>query len=290
MTAASTELHWQSDDGLRLFARDYAALGAPRLPVVCIPGLTRNSADFADIAPFIAARGRRVLALDLRGRGRSERDPHAANYRPPVYAADVLALLRAQRIERAVFFGTSLGVLVTMAAASKRTTAVAAAILNDAGPEVPTAAIRRIRAYAGIPVAPMTAEATVDYVRRAAGSVYPRYADAEWRTLAQRLFRRRDDGTFELDYDPAIVRRVPLWLIAMLRPLGWRAFRQLARRRPTLLLRGARSDVLDAPLAARMVAAAPSMRLVEIPLVGHAPDLSEPESRQAIASFLDAVD
>ncbi len=95
---------WTSVDGLQLYARDYAGLDGPaKLPVVCIHGLTRNSRDFEDVAPWIAARGRRVLAVDVRGRGRSDRDPNPANYQPAVYAADMVGLMMQAGIGRAVF-------------------------------------------------------------------------------------------------------------------------------------------------------------------------------------------
>ncbi|MBA3999829.1 alpha/beta fold hydrolase, partial [Brevundimonas sp.] len=110
-----TDRRWTSDE-LSLYARDYAgAEGPARLPVIVIHGLTRNSADFGTIAPLIAATGRRVLALDVRGRGRSDRAADPMTYQPPVYARDVLALMDQAGIARAVFLGTSMGGLITMA-------------------------------------------------------------------------------------------------------------------------------------------------------------------------------
>ena len=100
-----TDRRWTSDE-LSLYARDYAgAEGAARLPVIAIHGLTRNSADFGTVAPLIAATGRRVLALDVRGRGRSDRAADPMTYQPPVYAKDVLALLDQAGVGRAVFLG-----------------------------------------------------------------------------------------------------------------------------------------------------------------------------------------
>lgn len=286
MSAAFADLYWRSDDGLRLHARDYGQPSPSRLPVICIPGLTRNSADFDDLAQWLSGRGRRVLAVDLRGRGRSDRDPNAKRYKPTTYAADVLALMRDQQIARAVFIGTSLGVLVTMTVASKQTGAVAAAVLNDAGPEVGRAALARIRAYAGKPVAPMTHAEAVNYIRRIGAIAFPNYGEADWEAMAGRTLRERDDGLFEPDYDPKVVRTASPWMLRLARPLLWMAFKRLARGRPTLLLRGALSDVLEPELVARMLVAAPTLRVVEVPGVGHAPDLSEPAARGAIDAFL----
>ncbi len=283
------DLYWTSTDGLRLYARDYRPAQEARLPVICVHGLTRNSADFDRFAPWVAERGRRVLAVDLRGRGRSERDPRPKRYNAATYANDVLALMRAQGIERAVFVGTSLGVWVTMTVAGKRPDAVAAAVLNDAGPEVGKVALARIGGYAGQAVPPMTREETAAYAQRVAGIAFPRYTADDWREMAARMFRERDDGLYERDYDPRVVRTAGPWLVRLLRPLLWHSFRRLARGRPTLLLRGALSDVLERELVERMVRAVPSLTVAEIPDVGHAPDLSEAAARAAVAAFLDTV-
>ena len=286
------ELHWRSRDGLQLYARDYTPVSgaAPsRCPVICIPGLTRNSADFHEIAGRIAASGRRVLAVDLRGRARSQRAPRASSYNASTYTADVIELMRAQSIPRAVFFGTSLGALVTITAAAKRPDVVAAAILNDAGPEVPRPALARIGSYAGKPVAAMTPADAEDYVARIGKVAYPRYTPIDWKRMVDRLFRERSDGLLELDYDPAVVRTARPFLLRLLRPLLWRAYSKLATR-PVLILRGALSDVLDADIARRMAAVSASVRLVEVADVGHAPDLSEPAARAAIDVFLKEVD
>jgi pimeloyl-ACP methyl ester carboxylesterase len=142
---AFVDRHWTSADGLRLYARDYAAAAGPaKLPVIAIHGLTRNSADFEAIAPLIAQSGRRVLAVDVRGRGRSDRAPDPMTYQPAVYAKDVLELLRQAGIERAVFLGTSMGGLITMALAAIRSKVIAAAIINDVGPEVAKEGLARI--------------------------------------------------------------------------------------------------------------------------------------------------
>lgn len=286
MSQPYSDLHWRSDDALRLHARDYPASNASRLPVICIPGLTRNAADFERLAPWLAEQGRRVLAIELRGRAGSDRDPDPRHYSVPSYVADVLALMRDQGIPRAVFVGTSLGALVTMAVASKRSDAVAAAVLNDAGPEVGRAALARIGAYAGKAVAPMSLEDAAAYAQRVGGVAFPNYQAADWRAMAQRMFRLREDGLYEPDYDPRIVRTASPLLLRLMRPLMWMAFKRLARGRPTLLVRGALSDVLEVGLVARMAKAAPAMRVVEIPDVGHAPDLSEPDARDAIAALL----
>jgi pimeloyl-ACP methyl ester carboxylesterase len=130
MTQSYDDLYWNSDDGLRLHARDHAADArqAPRGTVVCIPGLTRNGADFDALAETLTAEGWRVIAVDLRGRAGSERAHDPSSYNPRTYADDMVALLRAQNIDKAVFVGTSLGVLVTITLASRAPERVAGAV------------------------------------------------------------------------------------------------------------------------------------------------------------------
>ena len=278
---------WTSPDGLTLYARDYApGPGPARLPVIAIHGLTRNSADFEAIAPLIAQSGRRVLAVDVRGRGRSDRAPDPMTYQPATYARDVLALMSQTGIERAVFLGTSMGGLITMALTAVRSRAVAAAILNDIGPEVAREGLARIAAYSGKPVDTPDWAAAAAYMREINGVAFPHYDQAQWDAFARRTFREGPDGAPVLDYDPDIAVPIRAAGKKALVPKLWPFFRRLARGRPTLLVRGAASDLLSADIAARMRRAAPKMGYVEVPGVGHAPMLDEPEARAAIFAFL----
>lgn len=280
------ERRWTSRDGLSLYARDYpGAGGGARLPVICLHGLTRNSKDFEDVAPLIASWGHRVIVPDVRGRGQSDRDPEPANYQPKIYARDVVEMMAALDVPRALFIGTSMGGLIMMTLMAIRPKVIAAAILNDVGPEIAPQGIARIMGYAGKKTDIRSWEDATDYVRRTNEIALPGFGDAEWRTMARRTFR--DDGGIPvLDYDPAIsVRlgkppgRLAGWIAAIL-------FRRLARKRPTLLIRGQQSDVISADIADRMQRAAPNMRRVDVPGVGHAPMLTEPIAVDAIGQFL----
>lgn len=287
--SACAERRWTSRDALGLFARDYrVAGGEARLPVVCLHGLTRNSKDFEDIAQRIASSGRRVVAPDIRGRGQSDRDPNPNNYNPKTYARDVIEMMSALDIDRAVFLGTSMGGIITMTLMAIRPKAVAAAILNDVGPEIAPEGIARILGYAGKGSEVRDWNDAADYVRRTNGVALPDFAEEDWRRFAQRTFRQGASGP-ELDYDPAIglalakpPSRVAGWIAKLL-------FRRLARTRPTLLLRGALSDVVSADIADRMQRAAPSLQRVDVPGVGHAPTLAEPVAVDAIEQFLRTV-
>ncbi|MEC7797678.1 MAG: alpha/beta hydrolase [Pseudomonadota bacterium] len=291
MAAAYVERRWKSPDGLDLFARDYApGPGPARPPVIAIHGLTRNSADFEAIAPLLAQSGRRVLAVDVRGRGLSDRAPDPMTYRPDVYAADVLALMDQAAVGRAVFMGTSMGGLITMALTALRPKAVVAAILNDIGPEVAPEGLARIAAYSGQPVEiDSWADATA-YAKRINAVAFPHYSDADWDAFARRIFRQGPDGEIGLDYDPDISVPIRAAGAKALVPNLWPMFRRLARNRPTLLVRGGVSDLLSADIAARMRKAAPDMAYVEVPQIGHAPMLDEPEAKAAIFEFLAELD
>ena len=282
-----SERRWTSSDGLSLFARDYPGADGPaQLPVIAIHGLTRNSADFDAIAPLIARSGRRVLALDVRGRGKSDRATDPMTYQPPVYAKDVLGLLEAAGIDRAVFLGTSMGGLITMAITALKSRVVAAAILNDIGPAVSPEGLARIAAYSGQPVDTPTWAAAAAYAKRINEIALPHYTDADWAAFARRVFRDGTEGAPVLDYDPDIAVPIRAAGAKALVPNLWPYSRRLAKKRPTLLIRGATSDLLGADIAARMQKAAPEMRYAEIPDIGHAPMLDEPESKAAIFEFL----
>ena len=281
---------WRSSDGLELQARDYPPADGPaRLPVICLHGLTRNAADFETVAPWIAARGRRVLVVDFRGRGGSAWDPQPMNYLPPAYAADVLALMDAAGIARALFVGTSLGGIVTMVLSSLRPAAVAGAVLNDVGPSLNPEALRRIGAYTGEdPKVADWAQAAA-YARKINGEAFPAYGPAQWDAFARRLFKEGPDGRPRLNYDPDIMAPIraagPNALAPDITPL----FIALAANRPLLLVRGGASDLLDGLRLSQMRALAPAMDYAEVPGVGHAPMLDEPEARGAMAAFLDTA-
>jgi pimeloyl-ACP methyl ester carboxylesterase len=284
------ERRWTSPDGLSLYARDYApAEGSAKLPVIAIHGLTRNSADFGVIAGLIAASGRRVMAVDVRGRGRSDRAADPMTYTPDVYARDVIALMEQTGIEKAVFLGTSMGGLITMALTAIRPQAVAAAVLNDIGPEVASEGLARIAEYTGRKIEIHDWADAAAYARDINAVAFPHYDDADWDAFARRIFREGEDGRPVLNYDPDISVPIRAAGAAALVPDLWPAFKALATGRPTLLVRGGTSDLLSAEIAGRMREAAPSMVYVEVPGIGHAPMLDEPEARAGILTFLTGV-
>ena len=280
------ERSWTSADGLALYARDYAASdGSARLPVLCLHGLTRNSADFEALAPWIAARGRRVLVPDTRGRGRSAYDPQPMNYTPATYAADVLALMDAAGVGRALIVGTSMGGIIAMVMAGMRPLAVAGAVLNDVGPSLAPEGLTRIAGYAGKVPKPTDWDQAAEVAKAINGAAFPHYRPADWAAFARRLFEEKG-GALRPAYDPEIAAPVrasgPDALAPDLTPL----FLALATGRPMLLIHGEISDLIDPPRVAAIQALAPHMAVVDVPGVGHAPMLDEPQALAAIERFL----
>jgi pimeloyl-ACP methyl ester carboxylesterase len=282
----SAERYVTSSDGLRLFYRDYAPVtDGGRLPVVCLPGLTRNSRDFEHIAPRLQ-RQRRVLAPDLRGRGWSQHDPNWQNYHPGTYLADIARVLEDAGAQRVVLLGTSLGGILSMLLAAAQPQAVAGVILNDVGPEVAPEGLARISSYVGRHAPVTNWDEAVDTVRATYGFALPDLSDADWLVHARRSYSEVD-GVPRLDMDPMIgeaVRNAPaaaapdLWpLFAALRPI------------PTLALRGATSDILSVATFERMQREKPDLECVTVADRGHVPLLDEPECIAAIDAFMARV-
>lgn len=286
-----TDISYSSTDGLSLYCRDYASHSGPaRLPVICIHGLTRNSGDFDELAPWMAAMGRRVLAVDVRGRGMSARDPDPRHYNAAIYAGDVIKLARDLGLERAVFVGTSMGGLITMTLALRRLKLIAAAVLNDVGPIISEKGLARIAGYAGKGYMPGSWDEAACYMRDINQPAFPDNDMDEWAKWAHRAFAENAQGQLALKYDPNIAIALQTGKLRATSWIGRMAFRRLAHNRPTLLVRGTLSDLVEDEQASYMRRAAPAMHYAEIPGVGHAPMLTEPPAREALAQFLAQVE
>jgi pimeloyl-ACP methyl ester carboxylesterase len=283
---SSTERQFTSSDGLRLFYRDYApAAGTGSLPVICLPGLTRNSRDFEHVAARLQ-RQRRVLAPDLRGRGRSQHDPNWQNYHPGTYIGDLTRMLEDAGVQRFVLLGTSLGGILSMLLAATQPQSVAGVILNDVGPEVAPEGLARIATYVGRHAPVTTWAEAVASVRATYGFALPGLSDEEWLVHTRRSYAEVD-GVPRLEMDPMIgeaVRNSPgaaapdLWpLYAALLPI------------PTMALRGATSDILSVATFERMQREKPDLECVTVPDRGHVPLLDEPVCIAAIDAFLARV-
>jgi pimeloyl-ACP methyl ester carboxylesterase len=273
---------WWSGDGVRLHVRIYPG-DSDALPVICLPGLTRNARDFDGLAPALAGK-HMVYAVNLRGRGESGYAKDSLTYVPLTYAQDVAALLADRQIDRFVSIGTSLGGIVTMLLAAMLPGKLAGAVFNDVGPEIGADGLARIRAYVGQNVNHPTWMHAARASEATNRDVYPHWGIEDWLVFAKRTHRLTPEGRIVADYDANIAQpfRVPGGETG-----GdlWPAFAAL-KAVPTLIIRGENSDILAPETAQRMLAALDRGRLVTVSDTGHAPTLDEPEVRAAIADHL----
>lgn len=278
------ELRVSLTNGLSMSVRRLK--GGAATPVICIPGLTRNAADFEDLAPLIAASGRDFYAVTLRGRGASDYDPTYLNYVPATYAADILTTLDQLDIPRAIFIGTSLGGIVTMLTNERAPERVAAAIINDIDPDLAPEGIARIASYVAAQPAnaagAMSFDDAVARVRAINEVAFPGRDGEFWRTFARRTFEEVSSGSWRLAYDPNLGRAL---MEAGPAPDLWAPYRSMSAT-PTLVVRGAISDLLTMPIIDKMREARPGFDYCEVANVGHAPMLTEPEAQSAIARFI----
>src|SRR5947209_15851478 len=192
-------------DGLRLHVRSYGARGRG-LPIVCLPGLTRNGADFHEIAIALnrdAAQPRLVITVDSRGRGRSDYDRDPENYSFPVELADVLAVITALEIGPAIFLGTSRGGILAMLLGAARPAAIAGVILNDIGPVIDPKGLVRIKGYVGKLPMPRDFAEGAEILRRLGDAQFPSLAPESWLRQARQIWRQ-ESGKLTLAYDPKL--------------------------------------------------------------------------------------
>ena len=285
----ATSLFVTAQDGLRLHARHYGTQRSHALPVVCLPGLARTTADFESLAAALSSAGqRRVIALDYRGRGKSDYDPNPANYNLHVELADLLAVLTALGIGHAAFIGTSRGGILTMLLAVARPTAIAGCVLNDIGPVIELDGLMRIKSYVGKLPRPASFGEAADKLRQRFGSHFPKWDDADWRAFAHRTFKE-EGGRIVPDYDPALA--TVLAAVSRERPLPplWREFDALAHI-PVMVVRGTNSDILSAATIQAMRERRRSLEVVEVADEGHAPSLSDAATASRIAAFVASCD
>ncbi len=248
-------------------------------PVVCVHGLTRNGRDFDVLAAALAATGRRVICPDLPGRGGSDRLANPALYQPPTYI-QALAHLLARLDQPVDWVGTSLGGICGMGVAATPGNAVRRLVLNDIGSFIPKAALARIRDYVGTDGS-FADLAAVERHLRLVHANFGGLTDGQWATMARYSAVQGPDG-WRLHYDPAIavpIRATEPADVDM--TLYWNAVQV-----PTLVLRGAESDLLLPETAAQM-ATKPGVRVETIPNCGHAPALMDPAQVKLVLDFLD---
>ncbi len=284
------DVFFSSRDGLLLYAADYGRRNRQarhRLPVVCLPGLTRNSRDFHRLALFLAHhpdKPRRVVSFDYRGRGRSQWDSDPARYSLLVEAEDIITGLCALGIEEACFIGTSRGALIIHLLAAMRPGALSSVIFNDAGPKIEGAGLVRIRIdLERMGPVPSWSEASRVLAKRYASS-FPALGDEDWQHMAHCLYREKD-GHIMPDHDPALRTLLADLDLNTPIPTLWKPFDGLCKT-PLMVIRGEHSQLLSPASVEEMAARHPALTSVTAAGQGHAPLLHHGDLPEWIADFI----
>lgn len=280
-----SEIMYKSADGLNLYARDYGQpAGACLGTLFCMHGLTRNSADFDELAQRYSV-NYRVISMDQRGRGRSDYDPDAANYRPEIYCDDMFGLIKHQKLENIIAIGTSMGGLMAMVMNAMQSGVFKAVVLNDIGPVVDPKGIARIRSYVGTQDAFADWDAAAQGIKTNNGPLFPNLTDAGWLKFAYQTCEKTSDGRVRFAYDKAISEGIRASDPTAVPPDLWGLFDLLCST-PMLVIRGVLSDLLSWETVVEMGSRHTNMQSIEIPDAGHAPLLNEAVSIKAIDGFL----
>lgn len=277
-------------DGLRLHVRAYGSASRPALPIVCLPGLSRTAEDFETLAEALTQDGdRRVIALDYRGRGRSDYDRNPFNYAVHVELADLMAVVAALDCAPAIFVGTSRGGILTMFLAALRPTLIAGVVLNDIGPVIEPKGLVRIKGYVGRLPRPRDFEEGAEILRRLFSAQFPKLGPEDWLLASRRAFRKQDDGRLMPTYDPRIAKTMEG--VDFERPLPplWKEFDALANV-PVMAIRGENSDLLSAATVEAMRTRRSDLDTLVVPDQGHAPLLAEPDVIARIRTFVARCD
>ncbi len=259
----------------------------PRV-LVCVHGLSRQGRDFDTLAQDLSAEYR-VVCPDVVGRGRSDWLADPAGYAVPNYVADMVTLVARLDVEQVDWVGTSMGGLIGLALAALPGTPVRRLVLNDVGPVIEPQALQRIGTYLGQPAFWPTVEAAADALWAVSQGFGP-HTREQWLALTRaQLVPDVRDGQpgFKSHYDPAIavpVRAMTPAIAAAGEAALWQMYDRITA--PTLLLRGAESDLLSVATAQAMAERGPRARVHSFAGVGHAPMLVQPEQRAVVREFL----
>ena len=272
----------QVDGPDRSYGLSYAEWGDPdaERTVVCVHGLTRNGRDFDHLATVLQEQAH-VICPDMVGRGLSDPLDHPEHYALPTYVVHMVQVLAKLGLAEFDWIGTSMGGLIGMGVAASGACPMRRLVLNDIGPFIPKAALGRINTYLGLDLRFATLDQLEAHLREIHAGFGP-LTDADWRHLAEHSARRRDDGSFGLNYDQRLgepMKKGPLEDIDL-----WPVWDQV--QCPVLVLRGADSDLLLAETAAEMARRGPGAEIVEVDGTGHAPALMSRDQIEIVREWL----
>jgi len=265
----------------------YTEWGDPQNPevVVCVHGLSRNGRDFDHLAQALAGRYR-VVCPDIAGRGQSDWLENKADYAISTYVADMVTLIARLDVESVHWVGTSMGGVIGMTLAAQARSPIRSLVLNDVGPFISGSTLASLRDYLGKAPRFASVDAAEAYTRKVCGDALGQLSDAHWRHLTEHAIRQTAAGDWEMCYDPGIAEAFKVPFLSWFNVDLWATYD--AVRCPTLVLRGAESDVLAQDTYAEMAGRGPHATLVEVPGVGHAPMLLNDAEIAVVRDFLAA--
>ena len=273
---------FRTRDGINLYYRDYNGL-AGKTPILCLSGTGGNSKVYDDLAPHIA-QTRRVLTMDGRGHGRSDRDPDWQHYHYDVDRDDVIEFLASLGVSKIVTVGTSLGGIVTMHIAGYKPDLLAGSVMNDVGPVIGEAGRQRLHDNMGKPMVFDSFEDAAQAQKERAEVGFA-FTDAEWLLRVNRIYAQDPDGKVKANMDPMYGR---VFRERKRLPDYWHFFENM-KAIPVLAIRGAVSDILDQATLDEMKRRKPDLKTAIVPGRGHCPMLTEPQALAAIDPFLAAI-
>lgn len=271
-----------AQDGLTLYTKSFGGTYVNQPCVICLSGLVRNSSDYEDFAQALASRGFFVITMDYRGRGKSDYDKNYEHYRAQYMLNDVLAVLNAYHVPKAIFVGMSFGGILSMALAALQPHRVAGVIINDIGPQVGTSGLQRIINYVGADHPETSWEGAVISLKKMFPTVRFRNADG-WMSMAKGTYKEGADGLLHITWDTNIAK-----ILGMRGsdPDLWKLYGAL-KNVPTLAIRGGVSDVLDQETFDKMLELKPDLIRVLVDDVGHCPTFEEPLIIKALEGFFE---
>ena len=285
------DFYFTARDGLRIHARDYGSRLNQTIPILCLPGLTRNSTDFHELACYFSnhtSKPRRVVCIDYRGRGLSDYDSDWNNYTPLVEIRDILDLLPACGLNHVAVVGTSRGGILAMIAAVIRPAILAGVVMNDVGPVLGASGLARIKGYVGKMPPVRDWQDAVDLIHKMNEHHFTNLDDDQWTRFARGTFAEKD-GKLQLDYDPRLAKQLANLNLSVALPTMWPQFDAL-RQIQTMVIRGQNSDLLEPETVKEMSARHPGLDIVEVANAGHAPLLDDAPTLKRIAKFLNKLE
>lgn len=293
-TGGFEDVFFSASDGLKLHAADYGrgnSATRERLPVVCLPGLTRNTRDFDDLARILSTSAkapRRVVSFDYRGRGQSGWDKDPSRYNITVEAEDVLTGMAALGLEHAIFIGTSRGGLIMHVLAATRPGVMAAGVLNDIGPVIEGAGLAQIKAYLARMPQPKSWADAAQILSEAHSKSFPALTEADWNDFARAIYVEKD-GKLVSDYDPKLLDGLKGIDLSTPLPTLWPQFEGLGRM-PLMALRGAHSTLLSPETLDEMKDRVPALQTHTVAGHGHAPIMHLSGIPDILTRFFASVD